>query len=161
MSGGLVLLDKEGRFMFLVHNMIGRSLIILAVTTLGASAVVAQSSKVTVHRGSDTHIVEVDSQGNALAPKVRIERVPQGLAETAKQANTRMYVPRVSGPVAQPVAGQPLWLTDESGALTACQMAWTTLLAPPRWVIRCYPEFDRYTKFDRFERGRRGGWGRM
>ena len=105
---------------------------VLAVTTLGATAVVAQSSKVTVHRGSDTHIIEVDSQGNAFAPKVRIERVPQGSAETAMQANTRMYVTRVSGPVAQPVAGQPLWLTDESGsALKACQLAWITLLAPP------------------------------
>ncbi len=31
--------------------MIGRSLIILAVTTLGATAVIAQSSKITVHRG--------------------------------------------------------------------------------------------------------------
>ncbi len=50
--------------------MIGRTLIILAVTTLGATAVVAQSSKVTVHRGSDTHTIEVDSQGNELYPKV-------------------------------------------------------------------------------------------
>ncbi len=124
-------------------TMIGRSLIILAVTTFGATAVVAQSSKVTVHRGSETHTIKVDSQGNALAPKVRIERVPQGSAETAMQANTRMYVTRVSGPVAQPVAGQPLWLTDESGsALKACQLAWITLLAPPRWVIRCYTEDD-------------------
>ena len=56
--------------MFLAHNMIGRSLIILAVTTLGASAVVAQSSKVTVHRGSETHTIKGDSQGNARAPKV-------------------------------------------------------------------------------------------
>jgi hypothetical protein len=77
--------------------MICRSLIILAVTTLGATAVVAQSSKITVHRGSDTHIVELDSQGNALAPKVRIERVLQGPAETVTQANTRMQVTGVSG----------------------------------------------------------------
>ncbi len=129
--------------LFAFTTMIGRSLIILAVTTFGATAVVAQPNKVTVHRGSDTHLIEVDSQGNVLAPKVRIERVPQGTAETVMQANTRIHVTRVSGPVAQPVAGQPLWLTDESGALTACQMAWITLLAPPRWVIRCYTEDDR------------------
>ena len=127
--------------------MIGRSLIILAVTTLGATAVVAHSSKVTVHRGSDTHTIEVDSQGNALAPKVRIERVPQGPAETATQANTRMHVTGVSAPVAQPIAGQALWLTDESGSgLIACHLAWT-LLNPVwvagrhgHWVLRCFTE---------------------
>ncbi len=127
--------------------MIGRSLIILAVTTLGATAVVAQSSKVTVHRGSDTHTIEVDSQGNALSPKARIERVRRGPAETATQANTRMHVTGVSGPVAQLVAGQTLWLTDESGSgLTACHLAWTLLnpvwVAGRRghWVLRCYTE---------------------
>ncbi len=127
--------------------MIGRSLIILAVTTLGATAVVAQSSKVTVHRGSDTHTIEVDSQGAALSPKVRIERVLQGPAEMATQANTRMHVTGVSGPVAQPVAGQTLWLTDDSGSgLIACHLAWT-LLNPVwvagrqgHWVLRCYTE---------------------
>jgi len=77
--------------------MIYRSLIILAVTTLGATAVLAQSSKITVHRGSDTHIIELDSQGNALAPKVRIERVLQVPAETATQASTRMQATGVSG----------------------------------------------------------------
>ena len=56
------------------------------------------------HRGSDTHTIEIDSQGNALAPKVRIERVLQGPAATATQANTRMHVTGVSGPVAQLVA---------------------------------------------------------
>jgi hypothetical protein len=113
-----------------VHTMIGRSLIILAVTTLGATAVVAQSSKVTVHRGSDTHTIEIDSQGYAVAPKVRIERVPQGPTETAAQANTRIHVTGVSGPAAhaQLGAGQTLWLTG------------TTLLAPPRFVLRCYTE---------------------
>ena len=133
--------------------MIGRSLIILAVTTLGAMAVGAQSSKMTVHRGSDTHTIEIDSQGNALAPKVRIERVPQALAETATQANTRVYVTGVSGLAAQPVAGQMLWLTDESGSgLIACRLAWAVLNPPwvddPPWVvagkrgsgIRCYTE---------------------
>ena len=127
--------------------MIGRSLIILAVTTLGATAVVAHSSKVTVHRGSDTHTIEIDSQGNALAPKVRIERVPQGPAETATQANTRMHVTGVSGPAVQPVAGQTLWLTDESGrGLIACHLAWTSLNPPwvagrhRHFVIRCYTE---------------------
>ena len=77
--------------------MICRSLIILAVTTLGATAVLAQSSKVTVHRGSDTHTIEFDSQGYALAPNVRIERLPQGPAETATQTNTHMQVTGVSG----------------------------------------------------------------
>lgn len=77
--------------------MICRSLIILAVTTLGATAVLAQSSKITVHRGADTHIIELDSQGNALAPKVRIERVLQGPAETVTQANTRLEGTDVSG----------------------------------------------------------------
>ena len=133
--------------------MIGRSLIILAVTTLGATAVVAHSSKITVHRGSDTHTIEIDSQGNALAPKVRIERVPQALAETATQANTRVYVTGVSGRAAQPVAGQMLWLTDESGSrLIACRLAWAVLnplwVDDPPWVvagrrgsvIRCYTE---------------------
>ena len=133
--------------------MIGRSLIILAVTTLGATAVVAHSSKVTVHRGSDTHTIEVDSQGNALAPKVRIERVSQGPAETAMWANTRMQVTGVSGLAAQPVAGQMLWLTDESGSgLIVCRLAWAELNPlwsdnPPwvlsgkrGWVIRCYTE---------------------
>lgn len=133
--------------------MIGRSLIILAVTTLGATAVVAHSSKITVHRGSDTHTIEIDSQGNALAPKVRIERVPQALAETATQANTRVYVTGVSGLAAQPVAGQMLWLTDESGSrLIACRLAWAVLnplwVDDPPWVvagrrgsvIRCYTE---------------------
>ena len=136
--------------------MIGRLLIILAVTTLGATAVVAHSSKVTVHRGSDTHTIEIDSQGNALAPKVRIERVSQGPAETATQANTRVYVTGVSGLAAQPVAGQMLWLTDESGSgLIACRLAWAVLNPPwvvgrrdPPWVvagrrgsvIRCYTE---------------------
>ncbi len=127
--------------------MIGRSLIILAVTTLGATALVAHSSKVTVHRGADTHTIEIDSQGNALAPKVRIERVPQDPAETATQANTRMYLTGVSGPAVQPVAGQTLWLTDESGrGLIACHLAWT-LLNPVwvsgrrgHWVLRCYTE---------------------
>ncbi len=127
--------------------MIGRSLIILAVTTLGATAVVAHSSKVTVHRGSDTHTIEIDSQGKALAPKVRIERVPQGPAETATQANTRIHVTGVSGPAAQVGAGQTLWLTDESGSgLIACQLVWTLL--NPVWVagrhgqfvLRCYTE---------------------
>ena len=133
--------------------MIGRSLIILALTTLGATAVVAHSSKVTVHRGSDTHTIEIDSQGNALAPKVRIERVPQALAETATQANTRVYVTGVSGLAAQPVAGQMLWLTDESGSgLIAFRLAWAVLnplwVDDPPWVvagrrgsvIRCYTE---------------------
>ena len=136
--------------------MIGRSLIILAVTTLGATAVVAHSSNVTVHRGSVTHTIEIDSQGNALAPKVRIERVPQALAETATQANTRVHVTGVSGLAAQPVAGQMLWLTDESGhGLIACHLAWAVLNPPwvvgrrdppwvvagkRGWVIRCYTE---------------------
>ena len=126
-----------------VHTMIGRSLIILAVTTLGATAVVAQSSKVTVHRGSDTHTIEIDSQGYAVAPKVRIERVPQSPTETAAQADTRIHVTGVSGPAAhaQLGAGQTLWLTDESGSgIIACRLAWTTLLAPPRFVLRCYTE---------------------
>ena len=123
--------------------MICRSLIILAVTTLGATAVVAQSSKITVHRGSDTHTVELDSQGYALAPKVRIERVSQVPAQTATQANTRMQVTGVSGLVPQSVAGQTFWLTDESGSgLIACRLAW----APARkrwrgkghWATRCY-----------------------
>ena len=77
--------------------MICRSLIILAGTTLGATAVLAQSSTITVHRGSDTHTIELDSQGNALAPEVRIERMLQGPAETATQANTGMQVTDVSG----------------------------------------------------------------
>jgi hypothetical protein len=93
--------------------MICRSLIILAVTTLGATAVLAHSSKITVHRGSITHTIELDSQGNALAPGVRIERVLQGPAETVTQANTRMQVTGVSGLAPQPVAGQTFWLTDE------------------------------------------------
>ncbi len=133
--------------------MIGRSLIILAVTTLGATAVVAHSSKVTVHRGSDTHTTEIDSQGYAVAPKVRIERVPQGPAETAAQANTRIHVTGVSGLAVQPVAGQTLWLTDESDSgFIACRLVWAEL--NPRWsdnppwvisgkrglVIRCYTE---------------------
>ncbi len=121
--------------------MIGRSLIILALTTLGATAVIAQSSKVTVHRGSDTHTVEIDSQGYAVAPKVRIERVPQG------PADTRIYVTGVSGPAAQVGAGQTLWLTDERGSgLIACHLAWA-LLNPVwvagrhgHWVLRCYTE---------------------
>ena len=124
---------------------------VLAVTTLGATAVGAQSSKVTVHRGSDTHTIEIDSQGNALAPRVRIERVSQGPAETAMWANTRMQVTGVSGLAAQPVAGQMLWLTDESGSgLIVCRLAWAELNPlwsdnPPwvlsgkrGWVIRCY-----------------------
>jgi hypothetical protein len=86
--------------------MIGRSLIILAVATLGATAVLAQSSKITVHRGSLTHTVELDSQGYALAPKVRIEQVPQVSAETATQANARKQGASFSGPVPQRVAGQ-------------------------------------------------------
>jgi hypothetical protein len=126
---------------------------VLAVTTLGATAVVAHSSKVTVHRGSDTHTIEIDSQGNALAPKVRIERVPQSPAETATQANTRMHVTGVSGPAAQPVAGQTLWLTDESGSgLIACHLAWA-LLNPPwvagrhgNFVIRCYTEYGEVAR---------------
>jgi hypothetical protein len=80
-----------------IHTMICRSILILAVTTLGATAVLAQSSKITVHRGSDTHTIEIDSQGNALAPEVRIERVHQGPAETATKANTGMLVTDVSG----------------------------------------------------------------
>ncbi len=119
---------------------------VLAVTTLGATAVGAQSSKVTVHRGSDTHTIEIDSQGYAVTPKVRIERVPQGPAETAAQANTRMHVTGVSGLAAQPVAGQMLWLTNESGSgLIACHLA--LAISNPRWVegrrrrvIRCYTE---------------------
>ncbi len=135
--------------------MIGRSLIILAVTTLGATAVVADSSKITVHRGSDTHTIEIDTQGNALAPKMRIERVPQGPAETAAQVNTRIHVTGVSGPAAhaQLGAGQTLWLTDESGSgFIACRLVWAEL--NPRWsdnppwvisgkrglAIRCYTE---------------------
>lgn len=136
--------------------MICRSLIILAVTTLGATAVVAHSSKITVHRGPDTHTIEIDSQGNALAPKVRIERVPQGPAETATQANTPMYGSGVSGLATQPVAGQMLSLTDESGSgLIGCHLAWAVLNRPwvagrrnppwvdlgrRDWVIRCYTE---------------------
>ncbi len=126
---------------------------VLAVTILGATAVGAQSSKVTVHRGSDTHTIEIDSQGNALAPRVRIERVSQGPAETAMWANTRMQVTGVSGLAAQPVAGQMLWLTDESGSgLIVCRLAWAELNPlwsdNPPWVlsgkrglvIRCYTE---------------------
>ncbi len=131
--------------------MICRSLIILAVATLGATAVLAQSSKVTVHRGSYTHTVEI-SQGYAVAPKVRIERVPQGPAETATQANTRMHVTSVSGPAAQLVAGQTLWLTDESGSgLFACKLVWAGSWRARKlgirfggwsesWVVRCYTE---------------------
>ncbi len=125
--------------------MIGRSLIILALTTLGATAVVAQSNKVTVHRGSDTHTVEIDSQGYALAPKLRIERVPQVPAKTAMQTHTRMQVTGVSGLVSQLVAGQTLWLTDESSSgLIACRLDWTGASQVKRrrgyWVIRCYNE---------------------
>ena len=120
---------------------------VLTVTTLGATAVGAHSSSVTVHRGSDTHTIEIDSQGNALAPKVRFERVPQGPAETAMRANTRMQVTGVSGLAVQPVAGQTLWLTDDSGSgLIACHLAWT-LLNPVwvagrhgHWVLRCFTE---------------------
>ena len=62
------------------------------------------------------------------------ERVPQGPAETATQANTRVYVTGVSGLAAQPVAGQMLWLTDESGSgLIACRLAWAVLNPP--WVV--------------------------
>ncbi len=77
--------------------MVGRSLIILAVTTLGATAVLAQSSKITVHRGSDTYTIELDSQGNARAPEARIERVLQVLAETTTRANTELQVTGASG----------------------------------------------------------------
>ncbi len=80
-----------------ILTMICRSLLILAATTLGATAALAQSSQITVHRGSDTHTIELDSQGNALSPMVRIERVLQGPAETVTQANTRMQVTGVSG----------------------------------------------------------------
>ncbi len=96
---------------------------------------------------------QIDSQGNALAPRVRIERVSQGPAETAMWANTRMQVTGVSGLAAQPVAGQMLWLTDESGSgLIVCRLAWAELNPlwsdnPPwvlsgkrGWVIRCYTE---------------------
>ena len=115
--------------------MIGRSLIVLAVTTLGATTVIAQSSNITVHRGSDTHTIELDSQGYALAPKVRIERVPQVPAETATQATTRMQV-------TLSVAGQPLWLIDESGSdLIACRLVWATVRrGRGHWVLRCYSE---------------------
>jgi hypothetical protein len=122
---------------------------ILAVTTLGATAVDAHSSKITVHRGSDTHTVEIDSQGYALAPKVRIERVPQVPAATATQANASMQVTGVYGPAVQPVAGQMLWQTDESGSgLIACRLAWAEKVKRQRvirrwkgyWVIRCYTE---------------------
>jgi hypothetical protein len=131
--------------------MIGRSLIILAVATLGATAVLAQSSKITVHRGSLTHTVELDSQGYALAPKVRIEQVPQVSAETATQANARKQGAGFSGPVPQRVAGQTFWLTDESGSgLIACRLVW----APPQkrwsgkghWAIRCYTEDGDVTR---------------
>ena len=67
--------------------MIGRSLVIMALTTLGATTAIAQSNSVTVHRGSDTHTVRLDSQGYALAPDVRIERVPQVPATTVTQTN--------------------------------------------------------------------------
>ncbi len=76
--------------------MICRSFIILAATTLGATAALAQSSQITVHRGSDTHTIGLDAKGNALAPQVRIERMLQGPAETATQANTGMQVTGVS-----------------------------------------------------------------
>ena len=125
--------------------MICRALIVLAVATLGATAVGAQSSKVTVHRGSDTHTIELDSQGYALAPKVQIVRVPQVPAETATQANTRLQVTGVSGLVPQSVAGQTLWLTDENGrGLIACRLVWAAARQRWRgrghWVIRCYTE---------------------
>jgi len=122
---------------------------VLVVTTLGATAVGAQSSKVTVHRGSDTHTVEIDSQGYALAPKVRIERVPQVPAATATQANASMQMTGVYGPAVQPVAGQTLWQTDESGSgLIACRLTWAEKVKRQRvirrrsgyWVIRCYTE---------------------
>jgi len=122
---------------------------ILAVTTLGATAVDAHSSKITVHRGSDTHTVEIDSQGYALAPKVRIERVPQVPAATATQGNASMQVTGVYGPAVQPVAGQMLWQTDESGSdLIACRLIWAEKVKRQRvirrrsgyWVIRCYTE---------------------
>ena len=143
----------------MVHTMVSRLLIILAGITLGAASVVAQSSKVTVHRGSDTHTIELDSQGYALAPKVRIERVPQVPAETATQANTRMQVIGVYGLVPEPVAGQTLWLTDESGSrLIACKLVWTPTWRVARrlgyrvagryepWVIRCYTEGGEMTR---------------
>ena len=115
---------------------------ILAVTTLGATAVGAHSSKITVHRGSDTHTIEIDSQGNALAPKVRIVRVPQVPAETATQANTRMQVTGVDGLVPLSVGGQTLWLNDESGSgLIACRLVWATVRrGRGHWVMRCYNE---------------------
>ncbi len=115
---------------------------ILAVITLGATVVGAHSSKITVHRGSYTHTVEIDSQGNALAPKVRIVRVPQVPAETATQANTRMQVTGVDGLVPLSVAGQTLWLNDESGSgLIACRLVWATVRrGRGHWVVRCYTE---------------------
>ncbi len=141
--------------------MIGRSLIILAVTTLGATAVVAHSSKITVHRGSDTHTIEINSQGNALAPKMRIERVRQGPAETATQANMRMHVTGVSGLAAQPVAGQMLRLTDESGSgLIACYPTWAELNARwitagsrRGWVTHCYTEGGNVVRVGTTSRG--------
>ena len=123
--------------------MIGRSLIILAMTTLGATAVVAQSNIVTVYRGSDSHTVRIDSQGYALAPNVRIERVPQVPVTTVTQTNTRVQATDVSNPVSQLAAGQTIWLTDESnGGLIACRLVWTGALQVKlrrgHWVIRCY-----------------------
>ena len=105
--------------------MIGRSLIILALTTLGATTAIAQSNSVTVHRGSDTHIIRIDSQGYALAPDVRIERVLQVPATTVMQTNTRVQATGVSDQVLQLVAGQTLWLTDANSDLIACRLAWT------------------------------------
>ncbi len=112
---------------------------ILAVITLGATVVGAHSSKITVHRGSDTHTVEIDSQGNALAPKVRIERVPQVPATPATQANTRVQATGVSDLL---VAGQTLWLTNESGSsLIACRLVWATVRrGRGDWIMRCYNE---------------------
>ena len=122
--------------------MIGRSLIILALTTLGATTAIAQSNSVTVHRGSDTHTVRIDSQGYALAPDVRIERVLQVTATTVTQTNTRVQATGISDPVPQLVAGQTLWLNDESGrGLIACRLVWATVRrGRGHWVMRCYNE---------------------
>ncbi len=111
----------------------------LAVTTLGATAVDAHSSKITGHRGSDTHTIEIDSQGYALAPKVRIVRMPQVPATTATQANTRVQATGVSDLL---VAGQTLWLTNESGSgFIACRLVWATVRrGRGHWIMRCYNE---------------------
>lgn len=110
-------------------------LLALAASALWTAGAAAHESKVTVHRGADTHAVEIDAQGNAEAAPMRLVRVEESRDRRAHRdggtyRGHHRFGPHVTGPfrhkvqaIAETLGGRTLWIVDESGdRLIACRL---------------------------------------